>query len=333
MNDIIRLGLDLANNKVQQYSTDEANAVLRNAFLDLMGVSNGGKIDYKAFRRNKVQIFEILEVIIEQVINDGIQKQFDGFAEYRNLKWGDTNKFIIPDHNQIFKVAMVSDGNGNLRRQRLRDGEELIVSTDTYAIKIYEEFYRFLSGRVDWNYMVNKVAESFARDLAQRIYDAVYNSYGKFNSTYHKTVAGTSTAQQLEDELVQMAMHIEARTGESVAVYGTKMALRKFAPSQISFNMMDARNKLGYYGEIAGLELREIKQAHIHNTDNFAIDNNFVLLLPQNVDKMVKIVNEGETLIQENMNDNTDMTIEYTVIQKFGIAVVCSKVFGFLKIS
>lgn len=331
MNEIVRLAIDLAKGKVQNYSSDEANATLRKAFLDLMEISDGGKIDRKTFRKHKVEVFEILEVILEETLNEGLQSQFDGFAEYRNLAWGDTNKFVTPA-NDFFRVAMVSDGNGNIRRQKLRDGEEFMVSVDTYAVKIYEEFHRFLAGRMNWADMISKIAVSFQRDLTQKIYDAVYASHGQYNSTYHTSIAKNAGASVIEDALVQMAMHLEARTGEKVAIYGTKLALRLIAPSAISENMKDARNSVGFYGEISGIELREIKQSHQYGTDNFAIDNNFVLLLPQTPDKMVKIVNEGEAIIQEIMGGTTaDMSMEYLVAQKFGIATICSKAFGFLK--
>lgn len=334
-NDLIKLGIDLAKGKVQQYSTEEANATLRKAFLDLMEISDGGKIDRKTFRRHKTEIFEILEVILEETINEGLENQFEGFAEIRNLKWGDTNRFLVPD-NEYFRVAMVSDGNGNIRRQRLRDGEEFLVTPETYAVKIYEEFYRFLAGRINWADMINKVAVSFQRDLIQKIYDAVYASYGQYNSTYHKTLTLTGTdaltADELEEELVQMAMHLEARTGEKVDIYGTKLALRKLAPSKATEAMNDARNRIGFYGEIAGIELHEIKQSHKYGTDEFAIDNNFVLLIPRTPDKMVKIVNEGEAIIQESEGGrNADMTMEYFIAQRFGIGIVCSKAFGFIK--
>ncbi|SDX95410.1 hypothetical protein [Thermoactinomyces sp. DSM 45892] len=330
-NELIKLGVDLAQGKVKHYSSDEANSTLRQAFLDLMEVSDNGKIDRKTFRRHKTEVFEILEVILEEVVNESIENQFSDLAEYRNLKWGDANEFIVPD-NELFRVAIVSDGNGNIRRQRLRDGEEFMVSLDTYAVKIYEEFHRFLAGRMDWVAMINKVAQSYLLDLNQKIYDALYSAYGKYNSTYHKTLAGLNSTQ-MEDELVQLAMHIEAVTGEKVAVYGSKMALRKFAPSAISENMKDARNKIGFYGEIAGIELRELKQSHRFGTDEFSIDNNFILMLPQNADRMIKIVNEGEAIIQETEGGkHADMSLEYLIAQRFGVGVICSKVFGFIKL-
>lgn len=327
--DMIKLAVDLAKGKVQNYSANEANETLRKAFADLMEFSleGDGKIDRKTFRRHKVEIFEILEEIINETLHEGLENQFDGFAEYRNLAWGDTNLFKVPANN-IFRVALVSDGNGNIRRQRLRDGQEFSVSLDTYAIKVGEDFHRFLAGRVDWAEFMEGIAESFRRDLTQRIYEAVYNSFGQYGATYHKYFSNGFT----EDDLVEMAMHIEARTGEKVAVYGTKLALRKLAPSNITDAMNDARNKIGYYGEIAGIELREIQQSHKYGSDEFAIANDFVLLLPQNPDKMVKVVNEGDAIIQDiNGGQTSDMMQEYFIANKFGVSVITSKVYGFAK--
>lgn len=326
---IIKLAVDLANGKVEKFSKQESNGTLRKAFADMMEFSleGNGKIDRKAFRRHKVEIFEILEEVINETLHEGLANQFDGFAEYRNLAWGDENLFKTPVNN-IFRVALVSDGNSSIRRQRLRDGQEFSVSLDTYAIKVGEDFHRFLAGRVDWGEFMAGIAESFKRDLTQRIADAVMGSFGEYGSTYHNTFTGVPT----EDELVEMAMHIEARTGEKVAIYGTKLALRKLAPSKITEAMNDKRNSVGYYGEISGIELREIAQTHKYGVDEFAIQNDFVLMLPQAVDKMVKVVNQGDAIIQDTQGGMTaDMMQEYFIANRFGISVITSKVFGFCK--
>jgi len=341
-NNIVKLAVSLAKGvNVSTYSKSESNDLLRKAFADLMEFSiegTNGVIDRKTFRRHKTDIFEILEVIINETLQEGLKSQFDGFAEYRNLAWGDENKFVTPANN-IFRVALISDGNGNIRRQRLRDGQEFSIGLDTYGIKVGEDFHRFLAGRVDWSEFITAIAESFKRDLTQRIYKGVLASYGKYNSTYHRT--GTLT----EDQLIELSMHIEARTGEKVAVYGTKLALRKLVPSggttftsaplsYITEDMKNQRNKIGFFGEIAGIELREIEQSHKYGTDEFAIDNNMILVLPQNSDKMVKVVNEGDSIIQDLAGgQSADMMQEYFICNKFGVSVITTKVFGFINLA
>ena len=334
---IVKLAISVAKGRVQNFSAQEQNDGLRKAFADLMEFSleGNGTIDRKTFRKHKNEIFEILEEVINETLQEGLKNQFEGFAEYRNLAWGDENLFVTPAE-QNFRVALVSDGNSNLRRQRLRDGQEFSVSLDTYAIKIGEDFHRFLAGKVDWVTMMNGITEAFKRDLTQRVAKAVMNSYGTlgYGATYHNTFTGTGSAAGAfsEQDLIEMAMHIEARTGSKVAVYGTKLALRKLAPSVQTEAMKDGFNRTGYYGEIAGIQLNEIEQSHEYGTDTFAIDNNFLLLLPQNADKMVKVVNEGDAVIQDQQEGQTsDMMKEYFIANRFGISVICSKVFGFVK--
>lgn len=333
--DIIKLAVDLAKGKVQNFSVEESNETLRKAFADLMEFSleGNGKIDRKTFRKHKAEIFEILEVVINETLEQGLRNQFDGFAEYRNLAWGDTNLFQTPSNN-IFRVAMVSDGNGNIRRQRLRDGQEFSVSLDTYAIKIGEEFHRFLAGRVNWADLTGLIAESFKRDLTKRIYNAVFNSYQvKYSSTYHTTFAKNDTAK--EDKIINIAMHVEARTGEKVTIFGTKLALRDLVSgATFSQAMLDEKNNTGLIGRYAGIELREIEQSHDYNTDTFVIDNGMLLILPQNADKMVKVINEGDAIIQDQQGGtSSDMMQEYFIAQRFGVAVISSKVYGFVKLT
>ena len=329
--EIVKLAVDLAKGKVQNFSASESNDTLRKAFADLMEFSTEGtngkfEISRKTMRKHKVEIFEILEEVINETLQEGLKSQFDGFAEYRNLAWGDTNKFTTPVNN-IFRVSLVSDGNGNIRRQRLRDGQEFSVDLDTYAIKIGEDFHRFLAGRVQWAELMAGIAVSFQRDLTARIHTAVMASYGRYNGTYHMS------GNLQEQDLVELAMHIEARTGEKVAVYGTKLALRQLAPEAVTDTMRDRRNEVGYYGTIAGIELREIEQSHKYGTDEFAIDNSMILVLPQNADKMIKVVNEGDAIIQDQQAGvSSDMMQEYFIANKFGISIITSKVFGFVKL-
>lgn len=334
-NQVIRLAIDLAKGQVkQQFSAGEnPNVALRSGFKSLLELSKDGdgKIDRKTFRKYKTEIFEILEEIINETVHEGMEGQFDNLVEYRNLAWGDENLFTTPA-NQIFRVSLVSDGNGNIRRQRLRDGEEFKVDLDTYAIKIGEDFHRFLAGRVDWAEFMAGIAESFKRDLEARIATAVYSSYGKYNSTYHTSFSSTGVNAISEDDILEIAMHIEARSGSKVAIYGTKLALRKLSPQYTTEALNNDRHTRGYYANIAGIPLYEIEQSHDYGTDNFLIDNNFVLFLPQNADRMVKVINEGDAIIQDQQGGtSSDMMQEYFIANRFGLAVICTKVFGFIK--
>jgi hypothetical protein len=324
-NEIVKLGIDLYRGSVGQFSTKESNDVLRKAIKEMNGGSD--KLDYKSFRRNKVELFEIIEEILPELVVEGLENQFDGFAEVRNLKLGDKNEFHIPNRD-LFDIAIVSDGNGNLRRQRIGSDSILTVPTTTYAVKIYEEFNRFLAGRIDWVEMVNRIAKAFGIKLKNDVYNAIYNSFSDLSATY-----GVSAAYS-EATLTEIAQHVEAATNTDVLIFGTKGALSKVAPSTVSDKMRDEKNQTGFYGVVNGFELREIKQSHQVGTDTFAIDNNFLLIVPTLEDRMVKIVNEGDAFIQENPGgQNADMSMEYLYGMKMGMSLIASSRYGIYRLA
>jgi hypothetical protein len=325
MDELIQMGIDLYNNKITKYSQDEANEAFRKALLELCG----GKVDYKSFRRNKIAIFEVMEETLDALVSAILEDQFNQFAEVKNLAWGDTNTFII-DNTDLFEVATISDGNGNLRRQRLDNGS-LTVTTYMEGVKIYDELYRFLAGRIDWVKMVNKVARSYNNKIATKVYEAIYNSFSSLGTTY-----GISGAFS-EDSFIDLVSHVSAAAGGlDVAVYGVKKALAKVAPATVSDTMKDEKGRIGFYRNVDGVNLFEIPQAHKAGTDTFAIASDFLLVVPVGGESIVKIVIEGDALIDEtpgNNGRNADDTMEYTFRKKCGVAVVTPNKYGIYKVA
>lgn len=330
-NEIIKLGIDLAQGKLAaQYSVNDADTALRVGFNKLMGLSEDAtKIDYKTFRKHKVEIFEILEEVFDVVLEEGLRGQLDDFVEYRNLALGDMNEFIVPA-NKVFRVSVISDGNGNLRRQRLIDGTKFSVDTDIYGVAIYEEFSRFMAGRIDWIGMVRDVAVSMAKDVEGKIASAIMNHFTETGAEapYRLTSSGTVPT---EKEIITMVKHVEAATGEKAVIYGSALALGQLDLRLTSEADKAARNTTGYYGKVGGVEVREIVNGHKAGTTDFIFADDFLLILPQTKDRMCKVVNEGVATIEETARGNADMTKEYTMINKIGISIIASKVFGHIK--
>lgn len=323
MKELSQLAIDIYLNKTGDFSREEAEESLRQALIDLCGTD---KPDYKTMRRFKPEVFEILEEALDVLVSRNIEEEFGKFAEYRNLSWGDSKRFVLKNPN-LFKVAVVSHGSGNLRRQRLEDGS---IEVDTYmrGIKIYEELYRFLAGRIDWVELVNRVSQSYNNEIYTSVYKAIYDSYNNLSATYG--VTGTYDATTLGN-LIQ---HVEAANGARAVIYGAKNALGKVTDAVVSDTRKEVFNMQGYYGVFRGTEMQEIKQAHIPGTDTFAINDSFLIIIPQGDEKIVKIVDEGDSIIRERLDGaNMDYSIEYEFLKSSGIAVVTAAKFGIYRLS
>lgn len=329
---IITLANDLAMNKVENYSAEESNEVLRSAFNQLLGMEEGydAKISRRAFRRNKTAIFEIIEEVLDKNLDRDLRNQFEDWVEYRNFARGDKPSFYTPDE-QIFKIALISDGNQNLLRQRIRGGQAFTISTNNYGVKIYEELDRFLAGHIDWNAMVANVSFSFALQVRDDIMGAIIKQFSQVGAEYKSTTIGAD--QTGEAELIGLAQKVKARTRQEVSIYGTKLALHKIKPNVTSDAQDGERNATGFYSQIAGIPMYELEQSFDSKGD-MMLEDDFVLILPETRDKMIKVVNEGESYMQEGTPEgNASMDLEYTMINRMGIAIIPSSVYGYATFS
>lgn len=345
-NAIVRLGIDLYKSNAKTFSyidedkeftADEAVDVLRQALID----ANGGetKFDYKALRRNKVAIFEIIEELVSAIVMEGLNGSefWNEYVDYRNLKLGDMNEFEVEDAS-TFVVAEIADGHATPRRQRLGKATTVAVKTSVHTIRMYEHFSRFMAGRIDWAKLCDKVAEAFQKEIWNDIYTAFAGIAktdiigGDKNDTYLVT-AGTFD----EDELIALIAHVEAATGKKAIVLGTQAALKKVSGATLANASEKAKEDLynqGFFGKFYGNDMFKLNQIHVPGTDEFLLDDNTVHVVAGD-DKFIKFVDEGETIVDDReWTQNSDSTLEYRMNQKFGAAVLfSSKGYGRYKIS
>lgn len=320
MKDIVKLAVDNYHGRVQKYSAGEANEALRQALIE----ANGGSttLNYKAIRDGKCQgLFALIEEILSATVIEGLQQDdfFNQFVDFRNVALGDKPVFVTEDSN-LFVVAEAADGTQGLRRQRLDGKQEYTVPTSFKAVRIYEELNRVLSGRVDFNEMINKVAESFQKKILDDIYalwaGATANDLG--GAAYVVSTSGTYS----ESSLLTMIDHVEAASGKQATILGTKTALRNLAPSVQGIDSQSDLYNKGYYGSFYGTPVMAIPQRHKLGTTNFVYPNDVIVVVAGDA-RPIKFIYEGEPLVVVgDPMQNADLTQEYLYGQKYGLGIV-----------
>ncbi|WJJ55266.1 hypothetical protein QB910_000022 [Dabrowskivirus KKP3916] len=324
-NELVKLGIDLAHNATGEFSQGNPEVALRNGFKELIG---SDKLDYKTMRRNGALVFEAMEEILEVLITEGLEDQFNEFVDIRNLALGDREFFTVDDYH-LFNVGIVSQGNGDTRRQRL-GRTTFTVDTDWRSVKIYDNLAMFIAGRINWGQMIAKVGRSFNAQIAADIYSAIVAGYNTLQTPY--LYNGTADRVQL----LTLAEHIRAATDQDVTVFGTKLALQQFTPQFVQYggDMIDQRNQDAFFRVIDGLKMVEIKQSHVPGTDSFAVADNFLLVIPNGEQKIIKMVLEGEPIVRETpAGVNMDDSIEYEFRKKYGLMAITSTKYGAYLIS
>lgn len=321
-NELKKLSIDLYNNKNLMFNDISGDQAMRNMIADAMGQETTGAIDYYAWEENKNKVFQILSVAIDAVLPTILTNELDSLADVRSVAIGDKPKFDIED-SSLLRVGLVASGTQDLQRQQLM-GHSFSVTTDWYGAKVYAEFERFLAGEINWKTYIDRVAMSFNNKMQHQIYDAFTQSYDALRAT--RKVAGAYDEEKLTDlaEVISVSAG-----GKPVAVYGTRSALRAVSKgADLSSNMKDEMNRVGYLGTVGGLDLIAIPQAFKAGTEEFALDNKSLLVLPQG-EKIVSVVLEGQAIVTDkDPMTNNSLQKEFLTLKKYGLQVAQTSVYG-----
>ena len=321
--DIVKLCVDIATGRpTAEYSADQANDVARKAIIE----ANNGKdyLDYRDVRDGKCsETFAIIEEVITRTINEGLtgNEFFMNLVDWRNLALGDTNEFILEDESYLFYVDDVARGTQGLRRQRMSPGQVITVPTTSYGVKVYEELDRLLSGRASLSDAIVRVG----RSILKKQYDDIYAKW----IAYVTPTAGGSTYIPVsgtydESALLTLCEHVEAATGSTPIITGTRTALRKLTTAIVSDSAKEDMYNLGYFGKFNGIPMVRMKQVHRTGTDTFILPDNQVYIIGTTEGyKPIKYVTEGQSLIvPPAFAMNADFSEDYLLINKAGVDVV-----------
>lgn len=328
-NDVLKLSLDVMNNRVSgNFSAHENMEAIREGLMELSGGVT--KLTPKNFYRGS-ELFAYVEEILPYIDNSGLKGDefWMNLVDERNLALGDQNEFWTQDKS-LFLVGTPGDGSQSVRRQRLNVGESVTIPTKNHAVKVYEEMNRILSGRVDFNTFVERVGQSLTnarREEIMKVFESITKNTAGLSDTY--VISGTYS----ENKLLELVSHVEAATGKSATIFGTKAALRKVQTAVMSDEAKSDYYGIGYFGRVAGVPMVSVKQAHKLGTDEFLLNDNKLYVFASD-DKPIKHVTEGEVFLAEtNFAENQDLTQTYFINEKFGTGLIVNDKMGLYTLS
>lgn len=321
LTDLQKLSLDITRGKVEKYSMTEGSDVIREAILEACGMENGWDV-YK-FQQNKYEVYRILSETITVAISELMIDKYRDWVDFKDTALGDIAEFRVTN-NDLFKVGLVADGTNQLRRQKLLQGK-LAMTGFPMGVKIYAEFLDFMMGKIDWQDLVNRVAKSMDNKVAELIVKQIENAYTGLDTKY------VQSGSYDEDKLMELVARVEAKTGEKVAIFGTKKALSKLRKGEVATMAVadkdDIRN-YGYVTTLQGVPVVEIPQTLDQNGE-FALSSDMLFIVPQGT-KMIKLGFEGDAYIAE-VNDpatRMDQQMEYLITRKVQLGVVKASYYG-----
>lgn len=313
MTDLQKLAFSASNGiNVEGYTKEQLNNAVRNAVTEACG----GEWNYYKFMENRYKVFAIMSEVMPVSMHKNLAGKFDGFAEFKDTAIGDRPYFIVED--QItYPVVTVARGNQDIERNKIVD-RNFTIATVPKAIKFYDEFDAFMTGKVDMGRLTEKASGAMANFVGELISDTIYNSYNAVGTAYK--VAGAYDSATLTNLLE----HVKAANNvEKVQIFGTNTALLRISDNfGYSDRARDEANSVGYHSTFRGTDLFALPQAYNAGTTTFKVDTNSIVILPAN-EKIVKVLFEGDALVamNEGMARN-DMQPEVFFTRRIGAGAI-----------
>ena len=300
----------------------------------------------KALRRNKNEVFEVIEDTITVEVAKGFNDNefFNQFVDNRNLSLGDRNDFWTDD-NIILTVSKVAGNHHDLSMQRLGAGTSYTVGTSWYGIAVGGDIELFLTGRKNFADFVNAAAKAFVKKVQDDLYAQVMN----LDNTVPNALKGTGTLDATSkvkfDQIIEDVS--TANDGAEVVIFGTKTALKALnALAEVDWRSDSQKQDVANFGRLGAYEtttLIEIPQRFGNNVDFTAnqadlprlVDSKTLLIMPAMGDKFVKFVDEGDTQIYEITEKGATMDDmeRYEIQRKMGVSVQLGRYHGAWKLA
>lgn len=328
---------DLANFCSQNVKTDEStiDAQIRERIQkDILG---GAELNHRTFRKYKNDIYEVIEVILEQTIPLGLEDNeiFNRFVETRRVDLGDINEYWIED-DSLFTVSRFSGNHWDTTRERVETAAPFVVPTSWYTVHFYNHFERFMKGLDSFVKLMNKTQKSFIQTYLNAIYTAFSNIADLVPDEF--SGHGALSTDTEKENLLVIADKIATATGEKPIFVGASTALRRLQKN-ISDNWVpdsykEARQEKGIVPAWEGYELLPLPQVFKKGTFEFELSNDTILIVSSN-GKPVKFTYEGNARMKEvkDNTENMDMSLEGAIQVKAGVGVAINKICGSWKLA
>ena len=326
-----------------EVSKHEAEEKLRSICQKIFGVNkDSSKRDLKrAYRDHGRDFFDIIEETLDEIITAGYRENefFNQFVDYRNIALGDAYEFYT-ENEVILSVAKVGTSHHDYILQRLGKGETFTIPYARYGAAVGADINMYMIGREDWAKLVNSIARAFTVKIQGEIYSELLSAASKIPAAIRSGFVGTGALGQATksafDEIIE---NVQTANDSAVVILGTKTALKQLNNlSDVNWRADSLKEDVshsGRMGDYEGTTLMEIPQRFTTpGTLNKMYDNTKLWILPaSDVDKFIKLVDVGETEIDEitekgEEHGRWDDLMKYEVQRSYGIATILGKYFG-----
>lgn len=290
---------------------------LENTFRKEMNELAGS---WASYRENKNTIFQIMEIMLTEVLPPKVLADYGRFADVRRFPQGTRPRFyqkISEASRRRAKQFVTKVGLAGRYEVFKLDGTELEVSTTAYGGAAQIAFEEFLDGRIQMSDVYDIVLEGMDEAVYKEIAKALVAMTA--NLPTHNMVVESSFVETEMDQLLQIADVYGKAT-----IYCTFEFAATMLPQTgwVSDEMRNTRWANGYLGNYKSHDVIVLPQSFEDETNSVkVIDPSYAYIIPSGAEKPIKVAFEGDAQVKE-IESQDDWSRVIHTYQKFGVAVV-----------
>ena len=279
--------------------------------------------DYNSYRRNKLDIFELMQEIFDEILPKYVKDSYRFLADTRVVGHGQKVTFTKKVGRARAKSFITKVGLGGVFETFRLDRTEMEISVEAIGGAAILDFERMLSGQEDLSEYLDILMEGIEENILTQLSQALNASIDATRPTNTVTTASSfdkakfdgliTTIRAYGDPIIVCTPEFaDTIPANSVTVGGT---------TKISDTDVEDMRTYGVLQMYKGCPIVTLPQSFTDETNTEKVlDPRFCYIIPGMSSKIATVVLEGGTQVDEFKNK--DRSIELSVYQKVGVAIM-----------
>jgi hypothetical protein len=314
------LALHAAKGTVPADSTElftvvDVNDSLREELAALAG-------SYDLYRRNKLDIFEIIQSVADEIVPNKVLSIMGQFAEVSSVPNGVRKSFKKKVGKTRAKQFITRVGVAGVYETFRLDSTTYDVYPKAYGGAAYIDFERFISGDENIADYMDVIVEGLSDKVFEEVQSALQASVSvsrPANTVYSNTYDASQLFSLCNTVRAYGTGAVIFASSEFVASMGVD-AVTVGATNWTHAKDMEDIHDTGFVTVFRGNPIVRLPQSFTDETNaTKVISPDYAYIFPTGGEKVVKIVFEGDTIVDDYQN--RDKSMEIQAYKKFGVAI------------
>ena len=210
---------------------------------------------------------------------------------------------------------------GVIERTRL-DVDYINMTMEAYGGSVNVEFERFLDSVVDWTDLVDAIIDGIMEKINIQIQTTLIASFTGLTANM-KIQANAFVPSQMGQLITNVQSY-----GDNVVIFCTPTFAGTIEETPGFITDMDKteRREFGRIGKFRGASVVVLPNAFADDTNTSKVlSDQYAFVIVTNESKIIKVAFEGQTIVKEI--ENSDDSIEFKAMKKFGMTIVYSNMY------